>query len=171
MDNIFPANLKVDNSFALKADKSICWQHSNFQAYREWLIKNKPDKKNIIQILEEDKDWVKLIASLRNAHEINHSEPKNDVQIVNFKLCPGNKFSTPGWKYDLGAKQGPVQDDFSDIVTDMSIYLSNLLTFFEEFLMCCIEDKSDKNYNFKVYKKIPKEVNKNCPTIYFVSQN
>jgi len=53
----------------------------------------------------------------------------------------------------------------------MSIYLSNLLTFFEEFLMCCIEDKSDKNYNFKVYKKIPKEVNKNCPTIYFVSQN
>jgi hypothetical protein len=142
---------------------------SNFQTYREWMAKNKPDKANIIKMLEEDKDWINQIASLRNAHEINHSKPQFDVEIMNFKLNPGNKGSTPGWKYDFRARQGSIQTEFSDILTDMNVYLSNLLTFFEELLICCIQDSSDKNYNFEIYKQIPENINKKCPTIYFVS--
>ncbi len=144
---------------------------SNFKRYREWLTKNKPDKKDLIKMIEDDKDWIQQIASLRNAHEINHAEPQFDVEIVNFKLYPGNKFANPGWRYDFSARQGPVQTEFSDIVTDMNTYLTNLLTFFEELLTFCIIDNSDKNYNFKVYKQLPENIKENCPTIYFVSFN
>lgn len=144
---------------------------SNFRAYREWLIKNMPDKRRLIKMLDDDKDWIKQIALLRNAHEINHAEPQFDVEIVNFKLYPGNKFSNPGWRYDFSGRKGPVQVEFSDIVTDMNVYLSNLLTFFEEFLIFCIVDNSDKNYNFKIYKQLTENIKEICPTIYFVSFN
>lgn len=142
---------------------------SKFQKYREWMSKNKPDKANIIKMLKEDKDWIYQIASLRNAHEINHSEPQFEVEILNFKLNPGNKVSTPAWQYDFRARQGSIQTEFSDILTDMNVFLSNLLTFFEELLICCIQDSSDKNFNFEIYKHIPENINKKCPTIYFVS--
>jgi hypothetical protein len=144
---------------------------SNFKAYREWVEKNMPEKRDLIKMLEDDKDWIKQIASLRNAHEINHAEPQFDVKIVNFKLYPENKFANPGWRYDFSGKQGPVQAEFSDIVTDMNVYLSNLLTFFEELLIFCIMDNSDKNYNFKIYKQLPENIRESCPTIYFVSFN
>lgn len=144
---------------------------ANFKAYREWLIKNNPNNEKIIKILEEDKDRIRLIASLRNAHEMNHSEPQNDLEIANFRVLPGNKFSNPGWKYDLRAQQGPVQSEFSDIVKDMDVFLSNLLTFYEDLILCCIEDRCDKTWKFKVYKKKEEDIKINCPTIYFVSRD
>jgi hypothetical protein len=41
------------------------------------------------------------------------------LQIENFKLNPGNKFSTPGWRFDFSAKkEGATQKDYSDISSD-----------------------------------------------------
>ncbi len=144
---------------------------SGFQAYREWLTKNKTDKQGLIKLLENDKDWIRQIAFLRNTHEMNHAEQNFNLEIVNFKLYPGNKCSTPGWRYDFSREQGEVQNEFSDIVTDMGIHLTNLLTFFEELLILCIMDSSDKNYKYEIYKKLPEDINKRCPSIYFVSIN
>ncbi|MCP4613976.1 MAG: hypothetical protein GY845_35260 [Planctomycetes bacterium] len=144
---------------------------SNFKAYREWLTKEMPEKLKLIRMLDNDKDWIQHIASLRNAHEINHAEPKYDVEITNFRLNPGNKFSNPGWRYDFSGRKGSVQKEFSDIITDMNVYLSNLLTFSEDLLMFCIIDNSNKSYHFKIYKQLPENIYENCPTIYFVSMD
>ena len=126
---------------------------ANFQAYLDWIVKNKPDNQRIIHTLEDDKEWIRRLALLRNAHEINHAEPQNDVQIANFRLCPGNKVAPPSWKFDLRAKKGPVQSEYSDIVIDMNIFLSNLLTFFEDLVMCCIEDSFDKTWKSRICEK------------------
>jgi hypothetical protein len=87
---------------------------SNFQTYREWLAKNKPNKQDLIKLLEDDKAWIKKIAFMRNAHDINHAKQGFSLEIENFKLNPGNKCSTPGWRFDFSAeKEGATQkDDF-----------------------------------------------------------
>jgi len=143
---------------------------ANFEAYRAWTGKNMPDRNTIIELLEQDKDWIQIIAWSRNALEINHSEPQFDVKIENFKLNPGNKFSSPRWKYDFSARQGPVHNDFSDILIDMDVYLSNLLTFFEELFVCCIQDSCDEKYNFEICKQQSQNIDIKCPTVYFVSR-
>jgi hypothetical protein len=39
--------------------------------------------------------------------------------LENFKLNPGNKCSTPGWRFDFSAeKEGATQKDYSDISSD-----------------------------------------------------
>ncbi|MGA2526513.1 MAG: hypothetical protein ABSF79_07850 [Smithellaceae bacterium] len=144
---------------------------SNFQAYRDWLTKNKPDKKEIIELLEKDKDWIKQLSFMRNAHDINHAEANFNLEIVNFKLYPGNKFSSPGWRFDFSGRQGSKQANFSDIVTNMDIHISNLLTFFEELLVLCIIGNSDKNYNFEIYRKQLNDINPKCPSVYSVAIN
>jgi hypothetical protein len=57
---------------------------------------------------------------MRNAHDINHAKQGLSLEIENFKLNPGNKFSTPGWRFDFSAKkEGATQKDYSDISSDM----------------------------------------------------
>jgi hypothetical protein len=101
---------------------------------------------------------------------MNHSRPQFNVEIENFKIQPGNKFSCPSWKYDLRDKSGPVQTEFSDIIKDMSVYLPDLLTFFEIVLVSCIQDNIDKNYQLEICRHMPENINKKYPTIYFVSR-
>jgi hypothetical protein len=143
---------------------------SNFQTYREWLAKNKPNKQDLIKLLEDDKAWIKKIAFMRNAHDINHAKQGFSLEIENFKLNPGNKCSTPGWRFDFSAeKEGATQKDYSDISSDMDIHLTNLLTFFEDLLLILIIDSSDDNYKFKIYKKSAEAIDEKCPSVYFVS--
>jgi len=143
---------------------------SNFKTYREWLAKNKPNKQDLIKLLEDDKAWIKQIAFMRNAHDINHAKKGFSLEIENFKLNPGNKCSTPGWRFDFSAKkEGATQNYYSDIVSDMDIQLTNLLTFFEDLLLIFIIDSSDNNYKFKIYKKSAEAIDEKCPSVYFVS--
>jgi len=142
---------------------------SNFKAYREWLAKSSPEKRDLIKLLEDDKTWIRHIAFMRNAHEINHAEQNFNVEINNFKLNPGNKFSAPGWRFNFSGKSGATQKEYSDIVADMNVYMTNLLTFFEELLMISIIDNSDKRYKFVIHKKLPESIDTKCPSIYFVS--
>ncbi len=143
---------------------------SNFHSYREWMSSHKPDKETILKILKEDKDWLKQIADLRNAHDMNHSRSQFNVEIENFKIQPGNKFTCPIWKYDLSDRSGPVQTEFSDIIKDMSVYLPDLLTFFEVVLISCIQDNINKNFPIEIFRHKPENINKKCPTIYFISK-
>ena len=88
---------------------------------------------------------------------------------ANFKLNKGNRFTSPSWRYDFTAKNGGVQNKPSDIIMDMNIYMNNMLTFFEEVFMLCIQDNWDVRYNFQIYKRTENEINKKCPSVYFVS--
>jgi len=143
---------------------------SNFKTYREWLAKNRPNKQNLIKLLEDDKAWIKQIAFMRNAHDINHAKQGFCLEIENFKLNPGNKCSTPAWRFDFSAKpEGATQKYYSDIVSDMDIHLTNLLTFFEDLLLKCIIDSSDNNYKFKIFKKPTEAIDAKCPSAYSVS--
>lgn len=142
---------------------------SNFKSYREWMAKNKPDHENIRRLLEQDKDWIQFISWSRNALDVNHSQPQFKVVIENFKLNKGNRFTSPSWRYDFTAKNGGVQNKPSDIIMDMNIYMNNMLTFFEEVFMLCIQDNWDVRYNFQIYKRTENEINKKCPSVYFVS--
>ena len=120
-------------------------------------------------LLEQDKDWIKLLAWCRNALDINHSKPRFKVEIENFKIHPGNKFSNPRWRYDFSGKNGATQSNFSDIIIDMHIHLSNMLTFFEELFVLCVRDNWDRGWNYEIFKRNEEDVDKKCPTLYFVS--
>src|SRR3989304_8271311 len=142
---------------------------SNFKSYREWMAKNKPDHENIRRLLEQDKDWIQFISWSRNALDVNHSQPQFKVVIENFKLNKGNRFTSPTWRYDFTAKNGGVQNEPSDIIRDMNIHMNNMLTFFEEIFILCIQDNWDDRYNFQIYKRTEDEINKKCPSVYFMS--
>jgi hypothetical protein len=142
---------------------------SNFKSYRDWIAKNKPDSKQLIKVLEQDKNWIQLIAWSRNALDANHSQPQFKVTIENFKIHKGNKFANPSWRYDFRAKNGGLQNDPSDIIVDMNIHMTNMLTFFEEIFLLCIQDNWDNSFNFQIYKHSDENINKKCPSLYFVS--
>jgi len=61
------------------------------------MVKHKPTKTDIWAFLEQNKDWIKLLAMYRNALDVNHSKPGFKVVIENFKLRAGNKFTNPCW--------------------------------------------------------------------------
>jgi hypothetical protein len=143
----------------------------NFQSYREWIKKNKPDNCKIYNLLDSDKEWIKLIVSLRNAHGINHAKKGNYIEIKNFELQPGNKFSGPSWKYDLSAQRSLKQDEYTDIILDMDVYMHNLCTFLEELFVIGIEDNWDTHFKFQIYKKHEEDIDSNCPMIYFAQAN
>lgn len=142
---------------------------SNFKLYREWMANNKPNQKEIRHLLEQDKDWIQFIAWSRNALDVNHSKPQFKVTIENFKFHKGNKFTNPCWSHDFREKTGEIKSEPSDIIIDMNIYITNMLTFFEEVFLICIQDNWDNRYDFQLYKHTEKEVNMKCPCIYFVS--
>jgi hypothetical protein len=141
----------------------------NFNSYLEWIHSNRKENIEIINILEQDKNWIRLIAECRNA--IQHPDEDFRFSIQNFTLEPDNKFSSPCWKYDLRKRGGDVQQNFSDIIVDMDIQLSNMMTFFEEIFLVCIKDNWNKKYKFKLYKKSEKDINDQCPTLYYINLN
>ena len=145
---------------------------ANFKSYRDWMKKNKPECKELITVLEQDKKWIQMLAWYRNALDANHSQPKFRVKIENFKLHKGNKFSNPSWRYDFRAKRdGALQKTASDIITDMDIHLNNLLTFFEETFLLCIKDNWKKRFKFELFRYPEEKIDKKCPSLYSVSLN
>lgn len=143
---------------------------ANFKCYRDWINKNKPECKELIRVLEQDKEWIQLLAWYRNALDVNHSQPRFMVTINNFKLHKGNKFSNPSWRYDFRAKNGGnLQEIASDIITDMNIDLTNLLSFFEEIFLICVKDNWDTRFQFELFRRPEEKIDKKCPLLYFVS--
>ena len=161
--------------FMEKSHKLLCifygctFNDSNFQAYRNWIAKNKPSKTEIITFLEQNKDWIKLSAWYRNALDINHSKPGFKVVIENFKLHAGNKFTNPCWQYDFSDKNGGAQNEPSDLIRDMDVFITNMLTFFEELFLLCVKDNWDVRFNFEIYRHKEESINVKCPALYFIS--
>ena len=144
---------------------------ANFRTYREWMLSNANDKNEINDLLEQDKDWIRLISWCRNALDINHSKNDFKLEIENFKMHPGNKFSPPCWRYDFTGEKGDIQEGYSDIIHDMNVHMSNMLTFFEELFLLCLKDNWNISFNFGLFKKNAEDIDPKCPTLYFASIN
>ncbi len=143
--------------------------NSDFPAYRSWMAKNKPSKTEITIFLEQNKDWIQLLAWYRNAHDINHFQPNFNLTIENFKSRAGNKFTNPCWRYDFSGKKGAVQDEPSDLIIDMNGFVTDMLTFFEELFLLCVKDNWDVRFNYEIYRHKEENINAKCPTLYFIS--
>ena len=145
-------------------------QHeSNFKAYRDWMTKHEPTRNEIIQLLEQNKDWIRMLAWYRNALDINHAKPGFIVTISNFKIHAGNKFSNPCWQFDFQGKGGDTQKNPSDLIKDMSAFLANMLAFFEAFYLSCIKDNWDTKWDFVICRHEEDTVNERCPILYVIS--
>jgi len=144
---------------------------SNFEAYRSWMAKNNELRTEIITFLEQEKDWIQQLAWYRNALDINHSRPGFKVIIENFKLRAGNKVTNPCWQYDFSDKKGNTQDEPSDLITDMEIFVTNMLGFFEELFLLCVKDNWDVRIDYEIYRHKEEDINAKCPTVYYISLN
>ena len=142
---------------------------SNFKRYRDWMTEHEPSRNDVIQLLEQNKDWIKMLAWYRNALDINHARRGFIVTINNFKMQAGNKFSNPCWQFDFQDKGGDAQDDPSDLIKDMSVFLTNMLEFIESLYLSCIKDNWDAGWDFKICRHEEESVNKKCPILYFIS--
>lgn len=148
----------------------VDYKNSNFQAYRDWMLKHKPSKKDIIALLNSNKDWIQLLAWYRNALDINHSKHSFKVVIENFKLRAGNKFTNPCWQYDFSDKEnGKIQDKPHDLVGDMNMFIVNMFTFFEELFLLCVKDNWDVQHKFKICQHKNEDINAKCPVSYYIS--
>ena len=143
---------------------------TKFKSYRTWIKNFKPDCKELVKVLEKNKEWIQLIIWYKNALDANHIQPNFRVTIENFKKQKGYKFSNPSWRYDFSAKNnGALQETASDIITDMDIHLTSLLIFFEEIFLLCIQDNWDDRFKYKLFRHPEEKINKKCPLLYFVS--
>jgi hypothetical protein len=162
--------------FLEKTHRVLCFFYncpdlgSNFGAFRDWMVANRGASVAVIELLDGDHEWIRFIAHARNALPINHSTEKFLLEVQNFRLEPGNKFSPSSWRYDLSARGGPVQDYWSDVVSDMDIHLHNMLTFFEELCALCILDNCDQSlpFQFTLYRIPNEQIREDCPVLYEV---
>jgi hypothetical protein len=141
---------------------------SNFQAYREWMAAHRSNSEAVLALLDGDKDWIRFIAEARNALSVNHAKQHFILEVQNFTLQPGNKFSGPSWRHDLSGRGGPVQGYWSDIIKDMDTHMYNMLTFLEEVYILCILDRCDRRlpFEFAVYRKPEDDISEECPVLY-----
>ena len=159
----------LEKTHALLCTFYECPDHrSNFQAYREWMAGNRSSSAAVVRLLDGDKDWIRFIAEARNALSVNHARQNFILEVQNFMLQPGNKFSGPSWRHDLSDRRGPVQEYWSDIIKDMDTHMHNLLTFLEEVYILCILDRCDRRlpFDFGVYRKPEDEISEECPVLY-----
>ena len=143
---------------------------TKFHRYRKWMADHKADKTKIISMLEQDKDWIQLLARYRNAHDINHFQPNFNLVIENFKHRAGNKFTCPSFRYDFSRDEGEVQNEPCDLIREMDVLINNMLEFFEELFLLCAKDNWDDLYNYEILQHEKEDINAKCPILYYISR-
>ena len=141
---------------------------ANFKAYCEWMSANRSSSDEVVNLLSQDQEWIRFISESRNALAINHARPNFVLEVRNFTLDAGNRFSAPTWRYDLSKRGGSVQDYWSDIAKDMDTHLHNMLTFFEElYILCALDNRNERlPLECGVYRLPDDRVKVECPVRY-----
>lgn len=139
---------------------------AHFDIHLEWAKKNIGKDHRITQMITSDLFWIRLISECRNALE--HPEEGQKIKIRNLTLMQGNKVSGPTWSYDL-TKKLDIKYDFVDLINDLSVFSNNMLYFFEEFLLICIEEKLTSSKMLTLAKLSEKSIDIRCPVKYIVT--
>lgn len=141
---------------------------AHFDKHRAWIKVKLGEDHPIYKILEEDEPWIRLIAECSNA--VRHKEKGLKLEVQNFFLQPGNKFASAGWRYDLTKKGLGSQDDYTDLISDLDARIYNMLTFFEEVLLLCLQVELKNGHDKLEIVRISKEkINPKCPILYEVN--
>ena len=142
-------------------------REGNFEAYYKWFQERKEQYQEIYLTLSKDILWVKKASNLRNA--IEHPREGQRIEVRNITLLPGNKIMLPSWRYDLSSSGCGKQDNFSDIVNDMSIILNNILSFQEDITVLCLnQELKDMNIGVRIFRNI--KVSPNDKGKFFISR-
>lgn len=139
---------------------------AHFNKHRVWIEAKLGKEHPIYKTLESAEPWIRLIAECSNA--VRHKETGLKLEVQNFALNPGNKFSTPGWRYDLTKKELVCQDDYTDLIGDLDVRIYNMLTFFEEVLLICLQGEL-KDTALMIFRIPNEKLNPKCPIAYEVN--
>jgi hypothetical protein len=140
---------------------------AHFDKHRAWIKANLGEEHSIYKTLEADEPWVRLIAECSNA--VRHEETGLKLEVENFALKPGNKIAPPAWRYDLTKKGLERQDHYTDLIHDLDVRIYNMLTFFEEILVLCLQDELKDHKIFTIFRRTKEQINPKCPIVYEVS--
>jgi hypothetical protein len=138
---------------------------AHFDKHRTWIGRHLGKTHRVYGLLVHYEPWVRILSECSNA--IRHKEQGQEVCIENFALKPGNKASTPGWKYDLTKKGLGKQDNFSDLIKDIGVHTQNMLHMYEELLLMCLEEKIDNPY-LGIFKIREEHIQLACPILYVI---
>lgn len=139
---------------------------AKFNKSNEWVRRKLGESHPLTLMLGTDETWVRLIAECRNA--IEHPDEGLKVSFEGFKLRAGNKFSAPSWSYDL-RKLNLGSKEEMPLLEDMDVYLSNLLTLYEELLLLCIQDIPGFRDVFTIVKTPDEKINKDRVVMYHLN--
>ena len=141
-------------------------EESHFNKHIQSLEKLIGIEHQISKLLKADLEWVRLLSECRNA--IEHSGEGQEIDISNFSLKPGNKFSSPTWSYDLTKKLG-VNNGPHDLLNDLDVFCSNMLHLFEDLMVLIAQDKLVNHPVLAVYKLDEAQINMDCPIKYDIT--
>ncbi len=139
---------------------------AHFDKHRAWIKTKLGEGHPIYKTLEADENWVRLISECSNA--IRHEEPGLKLKVENFALKPGNKISSPAWRYDLTKRGLERQDHYTDLIHDLDVHIYNMLTFFEELLLLCLQDELKDHKLLAIFRRTKEQINPKCPIAYEV---
>lgn len=139
---------------------------AHFNSHLEWVEKHLGKDHHIVKMISRDLGWIRLISECRNALE--HPEDGQEVKFRNLTLLPSNKFSGPGWSYDLTKKLN-LKYDFVDLINDLSIFSHNMLHFFEGLFLISIDGKLADSKILALAEIPDKDISLNCPIKYRVT--
>lgn len=139
---------------------------AHFNKHLEWVNEHLGPEHNIVKMISNDLDWIRLISECRNA--IEHPEEGQEVKIRNLTLLSGNKFSGPSWSYDLTKKLN-IKYNFVDLINDLSTFSHNMLHFFEDFLLLCVKDKLIERTILDLGEIPEQKIDPKCPIRYKVT--
>ncbi len=139
-----------------------------FKGHIQWILDKFESEHALSNVLEQDQEWILLLAELRNALE--HPGEGQSLVIKDFCLKPGNKFSEPSWHYDLTKKKLGKSGE-TNLIGDIEVFIYNMLHFYEETLLLSIKEKLNDNTMFTLYKFNDEQIDILCPIHYSVTFN
>ncbi|PSW28450.1 hypothetical protein C9J19_11310 [Photobacterium phosphoreum] len=121
---------------------------------------------NIVGLLQQDLEWIRLLSECRNA--IEHSGDGQKLIIENFSIKPGNRFSSPAWTYDLtkklSIKKGP-----NDLLNDLDVLCSNMMQLIEDLIVLVVMNKLENHSILTLFKLDEKAIKNECPVRYDIT--
>lgn len=139
---------------------------SHFNKHLEFLREQLGESNEIVKLLSQDMSWIRLLSECRNA--IEHSSVGQNIEIENFSIKPGNRFSAPTWTYDLTnkleIKKGP-----HNLLNDLDVFCSNMMHLIEDLLVLVSLEKLDTHPILGLYRLDETRIQAECPYRYDVT--
>lgn len=143
-------------------------KEDSFKSHLRWIGSHFGTTHNLAQIIEQDMPWITQLSEACSA--LKQPSKKNKVEIKNFTLIQGNKFIFPAWSYSLSHKKLGEANNLN-LLNGLDVFLDNMLCFFEEIMLQCIQEKLNENNNTLLYLEKYKEekIDANCPIQYGIT--